>query len=117
MNPLIPPAVSRRSPGVFRAFCAAVFITVSAHRGVCDAPAPAAPPDAKLPVLTVPVRVHLMESKGTPAMHTTLAESDVRRIFGKANMVWSQAGIRFEIESIVHTEAAALPPDNEKKDE
>ena len=117
MPPPIPSAVSRRSPGVFRAVCAAVFLTVSAHRGVCDAPAPAAPPGANLPVLTVPVRVHLMESKGTPAMHTTLAESDVRRIFGKANMIWSQAGVRFEIESIVHTEAAAVPAELEKKDE
>ncbi len=117
MNLPIPSAVSCRRPGVFRAFCAAVFLTVSAQHGVGEAPASAAPPEAKPPVITVPVRVHLMESKGTPAMHTTLAESDVRRIFGKANMIWSQAGIHLEIESVVHTEAAALSPEIEKKDE
>ena len=32
-------------------------------------------------------------------------------------MVWSQAGIRLEIESIVHTEAVAPSPEAEKKDE
>ena len=117
MNLPIPSAVSRPSPGAFRAFCAAVFLIVSAQRGVGDVPVPAAQPEGKPPVLTVPVRVHLMESKGTPAMHTTLAESDVRRIFGKVNMVWSQAGIRFEIESIVHTAADAVRAELEKKDE
>ncbi|MEO6738673.1 MAG: hypothetical protein ABIP20_00370 [Chthoniobacteraceae bacterium] len=90
---------------------------MSTHRGVCDAPAAAVPPEAKPETLTVPVRVHLVQSAGIPAMQTTLAESDVRRIFGKVNMVWAQAGIRLEIESIVHTEAAALSPEAEKKDE
>ncbi len=98
-----------------------LLVIGAAHRGVCappsEPPAKVAQPAAKLPTLTVPVRVHLMQSQATPAMHTTLVESDVRRIFGKANMVWSQAGIQFEIESIVHTEAAALSAEVEKKDE
>lgn len=63
------------------------------------------------PILTLPVRVHLMQSDLTPAMHTTLTESDVQRIFGKVNKVWAQAGIRFEIESIAHTRTVPLPPD------
>lgn len=62
-------------------------------------------------MLTLPVREHLMQSATLPDMHTTLADEDVRRIFGKVNMVWSQAGIQFEIEKIVTTEAKPLPAD------
>ena len=109
---------SLRILAAFRGFLVAITLT---QGGLCAAPdvpvAKVAPPAAKLETLTVPVRVHLVQSKATPAMHTTLAESDVRRIFGKVNMVWSRAGIQFEIESIVHTEAAALSAEAEKKDE
>lgn len=62
-----------------------------------------------LPVITLPVRVHLVRSTETPAMHTTLVEGDVRRIFEKVNHIWAQASIRFEIESIGPTEAVPLP--------
>ena len=105
----------------FSAVCGLFFAIASVHRGICASPSePAAKlgePAEKLPAVIVPVRVHLMQSKTTPVMHTTLVESDVRRIFGKVNMVWAQAGIHFEIESIVRTEAVAVPPDLEKKDE
>ena len=105
----------------FSAVCGLFFAVASVHRGICASPSePAAKlgePAEKLPAVIVPVRVHLMQSKTTPVMHTTLVESDVRRIFGKVNMVWAQAGIHFEIESIVRTEAVAVPPDLEKKDE
>ncbi len=104
-------------PGILRALCAVLFIIASVPRGICEPPAKDVKAEAKLPVLTVPVRVHLVQSKATPAMHTTMTEADVRRIFGKVNMVWSQAGIHFEIESIVRTEAAVLSEEMEKKDE
>lgn len=69
------------------------------------------------PVITLPVRVHLMQSATMPDMHTTLTEEDVRRIFGKVNKVWSQAGIQFEIEKIVATESQPLPADARFKQE
>ena len=72
---------------------------------------------ASLPVLTLPVRVHLMQSETMPAMHTTLVEPDIRRIFGKVNKVWSQAGIQFEIESIGPTTAVPAPPEMRLKPE
>ena len=72
---------------------------------------------AKLPVIMLPVRIHLVQSETMPAMHTTLAESDIRRIFGKVNRVWAQAGIQFEIESIGPTTAIALKPEMETKPE
>jgi hypothetical protein len=70
-----------------------------------------------LPILTVPVRVHLMQSATQPRMHTTLVGTDVERIFGKVNRIWAQAGIRFEIESVRETQALDLPPDPKLKRE
>ena len=70
-----------------------------------------------LPVISLPVRVHLVQSEAMPAMHTTLVEADIRRIFGKVNTVWGQAGIRFEIESIGPTHALAPPPEVRLKPE
>ena len=59
------------------------------------------------PVLTVPVRVHLMQSEQDAAMNTTLTEADVTRIFTKVNKVWAQAGICFVAESVGVTRMAA----------
>jgi predicted Zn-dependent protease len=55
--------------------------------------------------LLVPLRVHLLSAKETPAIQTTLAESDVTRILGKLNSIWSQAGLHFYVESLVREEA------------
>lgn len=63
------------------------------------------------PTITLPVRVHLVQSDSIPAMHTTLTEADVHRILGKVNKVWAQAGIQFQIESIGPTTAQPLPKD------
>jgi len=60
---------------------------------------------ASLPIISLMVRVHLVQSETVPAMHTTLVEADIRRIFVKVNAVWAQAGIHFEIESIAVTQA------------
>jgi hypothetical protein len=76
-----------------------------------------AAPDAKesaagnRPLITLPVRVHLVQSDTMPAMQTTLTDTDVTRIFGKVNSVWAQAGICFEIESVGPTEALPLKPE------
>ena len=74
------------------ALCGVLIAIAPIHRGTCAPPCDlSAKSESKQATLTVPVRVHLVQSAVNPAMHTTLAESDVRRIFGKANMVWSQA--------------------------
>ena len=59
-----------------------------------------APALDELRLLTVPVRVHLVHSTTERELNTTLSKADVRRIFGRVERIWSQAGIRFEIESI-----------------
>jgi len=75
------------------------------------------PAGAKLPVITLPVRVHLVQSETMPEMHTTLVEADIRRIFGKVNSVWAQAGIQFEFESIGPTHAVAPKPETPTQSE
>jgi hypothetical protein len=55
--------------------------------------------------LLVPLRVHLLSAKEAPAIHTTLAESDITRILGKLNSIWSQAGLHFYVESLMREEA------------
>ena len=101
--------------------CGLLFATASTHRGMCAPPpntdAKAEQPAAKLEEIVIPVRIHLMQSASITAMHTTLTEPDVQRIFGKVNRIWSQAGIRFEIESIVHTEAVDASPEIAKEQE
>ncbi len=61
----------------------------------------------ELSPLTVPVRVHLMQSEQEPAMNTTLTEAEVTRIFAKVNKVWAQAGICFAVESAGTTHMTA----------
>src|SRR6266436_741278 len=55
--------------------------------------------------LLVPVRVHLLSAKDSPAVQTTLAASDINRILAKLNTVWEQAGLYFYLESLVNEEA------------
>lgn len=61
------------------------------------------------PVLTVPVRVHLMESATNAGLNTRLKEPDVARIFEKANRIWSQGGIHLEVESVDRIRAGEAP--------
>lgn len=68
------------------------------------------PVDPARALITLPVRIHLVQSDTDPAMHTTLVRADIERILGKVNAVWARAGIRFEAESIAPTEAMGLAP-------
>jgi len=70
----------------------------------------------ELPLLVLPLRVHLLQSTNQPQVHTTLAEADVRRILGKVNGIWAQARIRFELEKLLKEPAqpAEVPGENPK---
>jgi len=57
----------------------------------------------------LPLRVHLMRSDTVPALHTKLTEADTRRILGKVNGIWRQAGIAFFPESVIAEQAAGIP--------
>jgi hypothetical protein len=52
-------------------------------------------------VLIVPTRVHILTSPDFGMANCTLRDSDITRVFGKLNAIWSQAGITFGIESVV----------------
>ena len=47
-------------------------------------------------------------AKDEPALCTTLVETDIERILTKINLIWSQAGIAFYLESVVKEEPAPL---------
>src|SRR5439155_3197751 len=55
--------------------------------------------------LLAPVRIHLLSAKDSPAIQTTLIETDITRILGKVNGVWAQAGLHVYLESLVREEA------------
>ncbi|MFN0080666.1 MAG: matrixin family metalloprotease [Prosthecobacter sp.] len=52
------------------------------------------------PLIILPVRVHLVQSAYHPQLQTTLGEADVRALFVEVNTIWSQAGIRFQLEAV-----------------
>jgi hypothetical protein len=52
--------------------------------------------------LLVPVRVHLLRAKDSPALNCGLTAADVERVFGKVNrLIWAQAGLQMLVESVV----------------
>ncbi len=55
--------------------------------------------------LLAPLRIHLLQDTNAPPVHTTLTDSDIGRILGKMNRIWSQAGIHFYLESLLREKA------------
>jgi hypothetical protein len=55
----------------------------------------------------LPLRVHLLRAKQAPELNCKLQDADARRILGKVNNIWRQAGIQFYEESVRAEEAAA----------
>ena len=62
------------------------------------------------PILSLRVRVHLMQSVANPRLQTTLTDKEVRAIFDEVNVIWSKAGIRFELEAIGNLQALDVAP-------
>lgn len=60
-------------------------------------------------LLTLRVHVHLMQSVANPRLQTSLTEKQVRAIFDEVNAIWSQAGIRFEVEAVGSLQAIEVP--------
>jgi hypothetical protein len=69
------------------------------------APHPASAWQAESDVLVLPVRVHMLTSSAVPELNSTLSESGIRQVFAEANRVWRQAGIRWEVESVLREAA------------
>ncbi len=63
-----------------------------------------------MPLLSLQVRVHLMQSATQPRLQATLDEAGVRAILREANAIWAQAGIRFELEAVGVLQALDIAP-------
>jgi hypothetical protein len=63
-----------------------------------------------LPLIVLRVHVHLMRSVANSRLQSNLSEKDVRAIFDEVNVIWSQAGIRFELEAIDSLRALNVAP-------
>jgi hypothetical protein len=61
-------------------------------------------------LISLRVRVHLVKSNANPRLQTTLTEKEVLAIFDEVNSIWSQAGIRFELEAIEGMQALDFAP-------
>jgi hypothetical protein len=66
---------------------------------------PAGLPGNDGPVMTIPVRVHLLQSDGFTLLHSTLSDQEVRALIERVNGIWAAARIRWELESIVREPA------------
>ena len=55
----------------------------------------------------LPLRVHLLRAKQVPELNSKLQETDARRVLGKINGIWRQAGIQFYEESVRVEEAGS----------
>ena len=71
------------------------------------APHSASAQQSESDVLVLPVRVHMLTSSAVPELNSTLSESEVRRVFNETNRIWRQAGIRWEVESVLREAAEA----------
>ncbi|MDB6153572.1 MAG: Matrixin [Chthoniobacteraceae bacterium] len=58
--------------------------------------------------LVAPLRIHLLNAAESPALSTTLTDTDITRILNKVNRVWSRAGIFFYAESVVREAPVAF---------
>jgi hypothetical protein len=67
--------------------------------------------------LMVPLRVHLVTAHEKPRLSTTLRSSDIKRILGKVNGIWAQAGIQFYLESLLEEKAVNPALHDEHRDE
>jgi len=63
-----------------------------------------------LPLLTLSVRAHLMQSVLHPRLQTSLNEAAVRSLFNEVNAIWAQAGIRFQLEAVDAVQALDIVP-------
>lgn len=62
-----------------------------------------------LPVIVVPVQVHLVRSTQYPELHAAFTETEVKEVFAEVNRIWAPAGIRFEVKGVAEMQALSVP--------
>ena len=85
---------------------AAAFITPLAARGIqlLDDARPTL--FKTTDYITIPLRIHVLKSDALSDLNCLLKDADLRRILGKVNGIWRQAGVHWGVETIVHEPAA-----------
>ena len=68
-------------------------------------PGPLKPPSYE-EFVVIPLRVHVLSSSDLPDVNCGLTDADIRRVLGKVNGIWHQAGVHFGLESLVREPAA-----------
>jgi len=74
-----------------------------------DPPKPA--PDVTSPpafgdFVVIPLRVHVLTSAELPEIDCALKDDDIRRVIGKVNAIWRNAGVHFALDPIAREPAA-----------
>jgi hypothetical protein len=59
-------------------------------------------------VIVLPIRIHMLSSTTAPDLNSTLSDDELGDVLDEVNLVWEQAGIRWEIESVVREEAVQV---------
>ncbi len=63
------------------------------------------PNNQPLETISIPVRVHMLSSVFVDSIDTTYTDAEIRQLFDGTNAYWRQAGIQWDIESIIRVEA------------
>ncbi len=56
--------------------------------------------------VVIPLRVHILSSSDLPEVDCALTDADIKRVLGKVNGIWHQAGVHWGLESLVREPAA-----------
>jgi hypothetical protein len=97
------------------AAAAAAAAAAPARGGEENRPANVTTPPPRDQFLILPLHVHVLKADKRPDIDCKLTDADVDRIIGKANRVWSMAGIAFRAESLLHEPAENVEKFDEQR--
>jgi len=84
---------------LFQLLCLSIFLHA------CSSSTDSSDDDIGLELLELDVRVHLLTSEESAGLNTIITEQDIPQLFDGVNEVWSQANVRWNVESVT-TETA-----------
>ena len=95
-------------PGLVLALCLILSAGGASPPIFDDPPPPPEPlkPPASEEFVVIPLRVHVLSSSDLPDVNCGLTDADIRRVVGKVNGIWHQAGVHFGLELLVREPAA-----------
>jgi len=84
---------------LFQVFCFVLILQA------CSSSTNSSDDEVELELLELDVRVHLLTSQESAGLNTIITEEDIPQLFNGVNEVWSQASVRWNVESVI-TETA-----------